>query len=426
MIEERNIKYQGGENIDLRTILVYNKELSLNHRVESFYDFITKNKEVNRIQYSRKIVSEAGPEVLVEDMYTGEINTLLMFGSNNYLGLGSHPYVKEKVKEAINRYGVGVGGPPLLNGYTGLHKELEEKLSNFKGSEDTLIFGSGYSANVGLITCLVEHKKDAVFYDEYSHASFFDGIKMSKVPNYSFEHNNYNKLHTLLQNFNGTGEKFIGVEGVYSMDGDLAPLPRIVELSKLYSATIILDDAHGTLITGKNGAGTASEFGVEKDIAVTMGTFSKAFAVSGGFVSGSKEIINYLRFLSRAYMFSASLPIPTVAAVIAGLEISQREPELRTQLFSNTKYVTNQIRKYGLVTEPESAIIALRVPESMNIRRASNMFHKLGIFVNSIEYPAVPKSEQRIRISIMATHTREHLDRLIESIDTVWRMANDL
>jgi glycine C-acetyltransferase len=426
MIEENSIKYQGGENIDLRTILVCNKELSLKHRVDSFYDFITKNKEINRIQYSRKIVSEAGPEVLVEDEYTGKINKLLMFGSNNYLGLASHPYVKEKVKKAIDKYGVGVGGPPLLNGYTILHKELEESLSEFKGCEDTLIFGSGYSANVGLVTCLVEHRRDVVFYDEYSHASFFDGLKMSKVPCYPFEHNNHKALEELLSNFKGDGEKFISVEGVYSMDGDLAPLDKIAKLAKSHNATIILDDAHGTLIKGKNGAGTASEFGVEKDVAITMGTFSKAFAVSGGFVSGSKEMMNYLRFLSRAYMFSASLPIPTVAAVIAGLEVSQKEPELRTQLFSNTEYVTKNIKKYGLVTEPESAIIALRVPDSMNIRQASNMFHQLGIFVNAIEYPAVPKSEQRIRISIMATHTKEHLDRLIETIDTVWRKANVL
>ena len=421
LISDQSIKYQGGENIDLQSILIRDRKLGLENKVKHFAEFINANETINKIQCRRKIVSEAGPEVLVEDRSAGGVKKLLMFGSNNYLGFAAHPFIKERVKQAVDKYGVGVGGPPLLNGYTILHKELEDRLSYLKGTEDTLIFGSGYSTNVGLLSCLVNPKEDVVFYDAYSHASFYDGLRMSRVPNYSFHHNDCDDLLRLLAYRSGNAmTSYIGVEGVYSMDGDVAPLDQIVGMARNKGAIVILDDAHGTLVLGKNGGGTTEEFGLEGKVDIIVGTFSKAFAVSGGFISASREIINYLRFLARSYMFSASLPIPTVAAVLAGLELFEKEPELRLQLLRNTQYVAAYLRQYGIVTEPKAAIIALRVPEIMNARQVAYKFQELGIFINSIEYPAVPRSEQRIRISIMANHTREHLDRLIDAVDMIW------
>lgn len=419
---ETGAKYQGGENIDLNDIFLSNRNLKFKEKMEQFSSFVKMNEENKANLYRRKIVSAPGSEVWVEDIYTRIPKKMLMFGSNNYLNLATHPYVIEKVKKAIDQYGVGIGGPPLLNGYTVLHEELEERLAALKHAESSMLFSSGYNANVGLVTGLINTKKDLIIYDQFSHASFCDGIKMAKAESISFPHNDVQELEKILTNLPAGKyrNKFIGIEGVYSMDGDLAPLGEIEKIAKKFDAIIILDDAHGSLILGKNGHGTAEHFGVEKAIDITMGTFSKAFAVTGGFIASSKEVINYLRFFARSYMFSASIPIPIVAAVLAGIEITEKEPYHRENLLNNVDYATAQLRRFGLVTEPEAAIITLKVPEGMNIREASYLFHEKGMFINSIEFPAVPQNEQRYRISIMSSHTKDHIDRLVEVVESVW------
>jgi glycine C-acetyltransferase len=346
---------------------------------------------------------------------------MLMFGSNNYLGLANHPYVKEKVRQAIEKFGAGIGGPPLLNGYTSLHRELEERLAALKGAEDALIFSSGYGANVGLVTALM-NPDCFVVYDAYSHASFCDGIKMSGVQSFRFPHNNIFILEQRLKNLRACSDKdiYVGVEGVYSMDGDLAPLDKLVELCKKYNAYLVVDDAHGTGVMGKTGSGTAEHFDVDGKVDLIMGTFSKTFAVTGGFVAGSKDITNYMRYFARSYMFSASLPPIVIAAVLAGLDVLQKDNGLLQSLRDNIKYTGKRLSSLGFNTGNETAIFPLIVPEEMNIRKAAFEFHKRGIFMNSIEYPAVPLSQQRFRISIMATHTNEDIDKLVEVIDEVW------
>jgi glycine C-acetyltransferase len=345
-----------------------------------------------------------------------------MFGSNNYLGLANHPYIKEYVCRMIQKYGAGIGGPPLLNGYTALHHELEERLAHLKGAEDVLIFSSGYGANVGLVSALMNNE-DLVVYDSYSHASFHDGIKMSGAQAVHFSHNDVDLLAQTLERTQSMNfkDRFVGVEGVYSMDGDVAPLDKIVPICKRNNAILIVDDAHGTGVMGKSGSGTAEHFGFENEIDITMGTFSKTFAVTGGFVAASKSIINYLRFFARSYMFSASLPPTVVASVLAALDVMEKEPELVNKLKENINYTTHCLTQLGFPANSLTPIFPLRVPVNMNIRNASFEFHQKGIFINSIEYPAVPKSQQRFRISIMATHTKEDIDRLMEAITEIWR-----
>jgi glycine C-acetyltransferase len=417
--------YNRGEKLNLQSILLQGKNLSLGDRLSYFSAYLKELNKNNQFYYSRKVVSETDREVSIIDPNTGLKKKMLMFGSNNYLGLANHPHVCNSVKKAINKYGIGMGGPPLLNGYSALMHELEERLSALKHAESTIIFPSGYSTNLGLISGLLT-RNDVVCYDEKSHASFYDGLATGRIKGHRFHHNNIEELNTLLTEkctSNG-GETFVNVEGVYSMDGDLAPLDKIVNLCKKNNAILIVDDAHGTGVMGENGSGTSEYFGVSEEVDINMGTFSKAFAVMGGFISASKPIIEYLHFFARPFMFSASIPPMVIAAVLAGLDVIENEPERRKMLHDNVKYVLCKLRHLDIVSEPKAGIIALRVPDNMNIKDGANQFHEEGIFLNAIEYPAVAVNEQRFRISIMATHTVEDLDRLITCVEEIWYNYN--
>ncbi len=413
--------YTGGESFNLRDVLLQGRKMSFQERLGFFSGFMEDLVSRHESLYMREALSAADREVEILDPVTGERKKMLMFGSNNYLGLANHPEVCRKVREAIGEYGVGIGGPPLLNGYTRLHRELEERLSAFKGTEDTLIFSTGFGANLGLLSGLAG-PHDTVLYDDYSHASFCDGLKLCGAKAIRFGHNDVAGLAALLdkQSAAARGDMFVGVEGVYSMDGDLAPLDKIAQLCRRHGAFLLVDDAHGTGILGDRGSGTVEHFGLDGQVAAIMGTFSKTFSVVGGFVSAAKPIIQYLRFLARSYMFSASLPPVVVAAVLAGLEVIEKQPELRQRLHANVGYLAAGLRHLGLEVHPQAAIIALRVPEGINIRRAALQFHQAGLFVNSVEYPAVPINQQRFRLSLMATHTQADLDRLLSCIEKIW------
>lgn len=416
------IEYRGGENFDLRDMLITGHSVGFQERVTLFRQFTDDLRSARHLQYLRCMDSVADRSVNVIDEGSDGSHPMIMFGSNNYLGLANHPYVKKYVGSIINTYGVGVGGPPLLNGYSTLHRSLERRLSSFKGKEDAMIFPSGYSANLGMISAVV-NKRDIVIYDKYCHASLIDGLQLGRARSTHFEHNSIEQLELLLQQHRSDeGTKFVAIEGVYSMEGDLAPLDKIVPLCKQYGAVIILDDAHGTGVFGRNGKGTADHFGVENDIDIIVGTFSKAFGVVGGFVCASKEIINYLRFFARSYMFSASLPPPMIGAVMAGLDLLENNPELIENLHENIAYARNLFESIGMIIPTISPIITLIAPNGMDIRSAAGYFHQKGLFVNSIEYPAVPVHMQRFRISIMGTHTKDDIARLVQCVDEVWKL----
>lgn len=371
--------------------------------------------------FPREVVGPIENRTLIKDPLTGEIRSMLMFGSNNYLGLTTHPYVREAAKRAIEEFGVGMGGPPLLNGMSSIHRQLEARIAQFKGAEDALLFASGFQAQLGWVNGLLRDD-DILICDELGHASLYDAIKLvsmgSRVRAFNFKHNDCDELEQRLikcKQVGGASNRliYVAVEGVYSMDGDLAPLPAIRELCDHYGAVLVVDDAHGTGVMGKKGGGTDEHFGLKGRIDVTMGTFSKALGVTGGFIAASRDVIEYLRFFARSYMFSASLPVPIVAAVLAGLDVIEREPERISQLRANSAYLLQQLQEAGFQASSDSAIIPVRIPAEVEIRTLAWRFHQEGIFVNSVEYPAVPLNAQRLRISVMATHTREDLDTFI-------------
>jgi glycine C-acetyltransferase len=406
---------------DLNVIFHETREKGVEERAAGLNGIMKSRKNYKLQFYSRVITTASASEVIIEDYYTNTKKKMLMFGSNDYLGYASNEFIKKSVIDAVNKLGVGSGGPPLLNGYTSLHQQLEERLASLKKTSGCILFGTGYSANIGLISALMDSNNDQFYFDRLSHASTVDGLKMSVGEKYSFKHNDVKSLELQLQKYGDNAvNKYIGVEGVYSMDGDTARLDEIVKVAKKYNAYTIVDDAHGTLVLGEKGSGTAELYGVENEIDFTLGTFSKSFGVTGGFVTATKELTDYLKYVARSYIFSASLPVTNVAAVLAGLELSEKEPERREQLKANMTYLKEKLRPFGFVTEPEAAIIAIKVPMNMDMGALLYAIHEQGIFLNSIEYPAVKLNEQRIRISLMATHTKAHLDRLVEVIEDCW------
>ncbi len=414
-------EYLGGENFDLRDILLRGRRMPLSDRVNFFSEFLDNLSSNRQMLHLRCISSPSDREVDVYDEYLGITRKMLMFGSNNYLGFANHPYIKEYIKKVIEKYGIGIGGPPLLNGYTKIHRELEERLASLKGAEDVLIFSSGYGANVGLVSALVG-PDDYVVYDQYSHASFYDGLKMCNARGIHFLHSDVDNLIAKLEDAKRINPRniYVGVEGVYSMDGDLSPLNEIVKICKKYDAILLVDDAHGTGTIGENGGGVSDFFGLDGQIDVTMGTFSKSFAVTGGFVAASKPIVDYLRFFARSYMFSASISPITIASVLAGLDLLENDSSILCSLRSNVKYAAAMLNKIGFNVSDKTPILPLRVTVEMNIRDAAYKFHERGIFINSIEYPAVPVSQQRFRISITASHTKEDINKLVEVVEEIW------
>jgi glycine C-acetyltransferase len=345
---------------------------------------------------------------------------MIMFGSNNYLGFANHPYVKQRVLEAIEKFGTGIGGPPLLNGSTTLHKELEKRLAQIKNKDEAIVFSSGYATNVGWVSTLVD-KNDYVIFDQFCHASFIDGLKMANVRPHSFRHNNIEDLSKKLEihyskKTDPNQDTYVVTEGVFSMDGDIPHLDEIIKLKKKYGFYLVVDDAHGLGVVGEHGHGIHEHFNCADDIDIIMGTFSKSLAVAGGFIAARSEIISYLRWLTRSYMFSASMPPTTIAAVLAELDLLETEQWRTKKLKENVAYLVKKLDDNGVKVHTQSAIVCVIVPTSVNIRLAGKKMHEMGIFVNTVEFPAVPKELQRFRISVMATHTKEDMDKLVDCL----------
>jgi len=371
----------------------------------------------------REVVGQTGARMPVRDRKTGQVREVLMLGSNNYLGLANEPYVIEKTIDAVRRFGVGCGGPPLLNGYTTLHRELEERLAEFKHCEAAMLFSAGFMANLGW-ACGLLGPSDVMVYDSQSHASLYDAIQLGRFEAVHFDHNDVDHLRRRLMQVrwkHAFTNVIVCVEGVYSMDGDIAPLPEIRRICDQYAALLAIDDAHGTGVLGERGGGTPEHFGMAGQIDIVMGTFSKIFAVTGGFVAGKRDVINYMRLLSRPYMFSASLPPPVVGSVLAGLDFLRDHPERVKQLHDNVAYLVKGLRAAGFDVDVQSAIIPIPVPAPIDLHRVIGRLFEEGIFVNGVEYPAVPRDRHRIRMSVMATLTRADLEYAIDTIAKVGR-----
>jgi len=362
--------------------------------------------------YFRVIESAQEPEVIVDG------KKMIMIGSNNYLGLTNHPRIKGAAIEAIKKYGSGCAGSRFLNGTLDIHVALEEKLARFMRKEAALIFSTGFQTNLGIIASLVG-KNDVVIIDKMDHASIIDGCRLSFGEVKKFRHNDMDNLERLLKQYNDKA-KLIIVDGVFSMEGDIADLPNIIELAKKYNARVMVDDAHGIGVLGKTGRGTAEHFGLEDEVDLIMGTYSKSLASIGGFVASSKEVIHYIKHFARALIFSASPPPASVAAVSAAIDIIEEEPERIGRLWRNTRRMLNGFKSLGFDTGlSETPIVPVIVGEDLKAFKMVMMLHDRGIFANVAISPAVPEGKALIRTSYMATHTDEHLDRVLEVFEEV-------
>ena len=347
-----------------------------------------------------------------------------MFGSNSYLGLTNHPKIKEAAIKATKKYGTGCAGSRFLNGTLDIHTQLEKRLAKFVGKEDALVYSTGFQVNLGVVSCLTG-REDYIITDESDHASIVDGFRLSFSKRLKYRHNDLFELEQRLKMCNPDSVKLVVTDGVFSMEGDVPDLPKMVELCKQYNAALMVDEAHGIGVFGRNGRGVCDHFGVTKDVDLIMGTFSKSFASLGGFIATDEITANYLRHNSRSYIFSASITPASTAAANAALDIMESEPERFERLWDVTNYAMEGFRNMGCeIGNTCTPIIPLYVRDNDKTFLVTRMLLDDGIFVNPVVSPAVPPQDTLIRISFMATHTREQVDVLLEKIEKNFRLLN--
>ncbi len=341
---------------------------------------------------------------------------VLMFGSNSYLGLTNHPKIKEAAKQATDKYGTGCAGSRFLNGTLDLHLQLEEQLAQYVGKEASLVFSTGFQANLGAISCITG-RNDYLILDEYNHASIIDGSRLSFSKVLKYSHNNMEDLEHKLRNLPEEVIKLIVVDGVFSMEGDIVKLPEIVALAEKYGANIMVDDAHSLGVIGEAGAGTASHFGLTQDVDLIMGTFSKSLASLGGFIASNRTTIEYLKHHARALIFSASMTPASTASVLAALTIIKNEPERIAKLWDNTHFAMKALHSVGLdLGHTETPIIPIYVRDNHKTFLLTKMLMDEGIFVNPVVSPAVPPEGSLIRFSLMASHSFDQIEEAVEKI----------
>ncbi|MBR0042267.1 MAG: pyridoxal phosphate-dependent aminotransferase family protein [Bacteroides sp.] len=360
--------------------------------------------------YFRTIDSHQDTEVLMDG------KKVLMFGSNAYLGLTYDKRIVDAAVEATLKYGTGCAGSRLLNGTLDIHVELEKELAEFVGKDEALCFSTGFTVNEGVIPQLVG-RADYIICDDRDHASIVDGRRLSFATQLRYKHNDMEDLEKQLQKCEPEAVKLIIVDGVFSMEGDLAPLPEIVRLKKKYNASIYVDEAHGLGVFGKNGRGVCDHFGVTDDVDIIMGTFSKSLASIGGFVAGDKEVINYLRHNSRSYIFQASSTPAATASARTALQILKDEPERIEALWEITNYALEKFRNAGFeIGETESPIIPLYVRDVEKTFMVTKLAFDEGIFINPVIPPACAPQDTLVRVALMATHTKEQVDFAVEKL----------
>ncbi len=388
-------------------------------------------KEADLLPYFRLIESEAGPVMEIEG------HEAVMLGSNNYLGLTGDPRVKQAARDALETYGTGLTGSRFLNGTTPLHAELEREIADWMGTEDALVFTTGYQANIGCLGTILE-PGDTVICDSADHASILDGCRLSGAKLRPFRHNQMAKLEKMLErSVEDGGGVLVVVDGVFSMEGDVCDLPSIVELCNAYGARLMVDEAHGVGVLGARGAGACELFGLEDDVDLRMGTFSKSLASCGGFIVGRADVIEFLKISSRAFMFSAAAVPAAVGAALGALEVIRAEgPELMGRLLDNSSYLRQGFRGLGLrVVEPGTLpdgseavtpVVPVLVGEDWQAVLLWKALFDAGVYTNVALHPAVPPGGALLRTSLMATHERSHLDRALEIIDRVVSEFPDL
>ena len=366
-----------------------------------------------------QVLSEVDREVRIRCAESGRPRSMLMFASNSYLNLNTHPALRRAAKEAINSFGLGTGGSAAFNGHTRLHQMLEERFAELLGTESAILFPSGYAANVGVVSGLLR-PKDRLIGDDHVHASCWDGAKTAGVRRTQrFRHNDLDDLREHLgEEVSPDADTYAVVESVYSMEGDRAPLPEFVALCEENNAIWIVDNAHGVGVyedalvrdlESANGVG-----------GVITASFAKGYGVPGGVAGGSSALMDHLRFLSRSHVFSTSLSPVIVAAALEGMDLLERDPTIRERLWMNVEYLTKKLTPFGVDQNGGSPIVIVPVPEEMDAKKAAKILYDEGILVNYSAFPAVPREEQRFRICVMSRHTNADLDRLEKAFERVW------
>ncbi|OJV38907.1 MAG: 8-amino-7-oxononanoate synthase [Bacteroidales bacterium 36-12] len=379
------------------------------------YDAPQKAKEVGLYPYFRPIESDQDTVVTIHG------KPVLMFGSNSYLGLTNHPRLKEAAIKAVEKYGTGCAGSRFLNGTLDIHIELEERLAKLVHKESALVYATGFSVNAGVVPCITG-REDYLIFDEFDHASIIEGKRLSFSKQLKYRHNDMDALEKLLQKCEYEKTKVIVVDGVFSMEGDVVKLPQIVELSKKYNASIMVDEAHSLGVFGKTGAGVCEHFGVSDDVDLIMGTFSKSLGTIGGFIAADESIINYLKHNSRTLIFSASITPASTACVIEALNVMEDEKWRYDALWANTHRAKAGFENAGFeIGTTETPIIPLYVRDNTKTFMLTKILMDDGVFVNPVVSPAVRSEDSLIRYSLMATHTFDQIDESVEKISKAAR-----
>jgi glycine C-acetyltransferase len=385
-------------------------------RAHLFTNFLEDARWRGHWHYRRVSVTGSGPVMEVLDPDTGKARPMVYMASNDYLNLTQHPRTIAAGVEALRKYGSGAGSVPLLGGTFDIHAALEREVAMFKGCESAILYTSGFGSNAGTLLTLL-NKRDVAILDLLVHASLKDGCANTNID--YFRHNNMESLEKVLAKCKSQFRtKIVIVDGVYSMDGDIALLDRIVELAHAYGAYVMVDEAHATGVIGKTGKGTPEHCGVEGKVDIVAGTFSKALGAVGGFIATNKELVNLLYFFSRSYMFSTAPTPQSVASLREALKIIVEEPQWREMLWENIHYFRKNLLAMGYdLGNSETAIFPLIVKDDLKVKEMVKFCHDNGLYVNPVVYPAVPRKVARLRASIMATHTRQHLDKALDVLE---------
>lgn len=384
------------------------------------YDRAGEARRAGLYTFFREIESAQDPEITLGG------RRMIMLGSNNYLGLTNDPRVKEAAIAAIRKYGSGCAGSRWLNGTLDLHVALEDRLATFMRKDAAVVFATGFQVNLGAISCLVG-KGDTVYLDKQDHACIIDGARLSFGEVRKFRHSDAADLRRQMKNDVRAKGRFVVVDGVFSMEGDISPLPEILAAARDFDAGLMVDDAHGIGVLGRGGRGTAEHFGLEDEVDLIMGTFSKSMASIGGFIAGDATVIDFIKHNARSLIFSASPPPASVAAALATVEIMEKEPERRERLWENTRFFADGLRSLGLDTgESATPVVPVVVGEDVATLKMVRLLHDDGVFVNCVLQPATAPGRGLIRTSLMATHTRPQLARALDAIEKAARQVGVL
>lgn len=390
-------------------------DVGIQERAEAFWHYTRHVRSQGHYNYRRVSTSGSGPTMQVFDETSGRVREYVNLASNDYLNLTKHPDVVSAGIEATRKYGSGAGSVPLLGGTLDIHMELERKVSRFKGCEDAILYTSGFGSNCSTILSLLGEGALAVL-DTLVHASIVDGCSRSTVR--KFRHNDPESLDAVLRKSGGAfRSKLVIVDGVYSMDGDIARLDEILDVAKRHGALVMVDEAHASGVIGAHGRGTPEHFGLEGRIDLVAGTFSKALGSVGGFIAASKEIVELLRFYSRGYMFSTAMTPQATASLLAALDVVESDEALRSRLWANIRFFRGRLLDLGFeIGASETAIFPVIVGDDFKVKEAVRRLHVAGVYANPVLYPAVRRNQSRIRMTVTAGHRIEDLERAIEAM----------